>query len=62
MAQTNNKDVNIRIKRVTQSRMDKFKLHRRETYDDIISRMLDKFKVKGAAPSGAQAQLTGATT
>ena len=45
-----NKYYNVALKGNTKMRLDKFKIHNRESYDDLINRMIDgtlKFLEKG---------------
>lgn len=47
----------IKLNRSTKERIDKLRVHRRETYDEILQRMLGILNLSRAQPERAQAQL-----
>jgi len=40
-------DKNIKVSKNTKKRLDKLKLHSRETYDDLIMRIIEAFQWNG---------------
>ena len=51
------KSTTIKIDRDTKNRLDKLKIHRRETYDDIIQKMLGILNLCRVDPSEARMKL-----
>ena len=47
----------IKLQKKTKSRLDKFKTHRRETYEDILQKILDLLNTCRIHPEKAKAKL-----
>lgn len=47
----------IKLEKNTKSRLDKFKIHKRETYDEIVQKLLGILNICRADPDRAQDKL-----
>ncbi|MBI5804332.1 hypothetical protein HY450_03750 [Candidatus Pacearchaeota archaeon] len=53
----NNEITTIKIKRKTKDRFEKLRLHEKESYDEIVQRILNILNVCRANPENAQEKL-----
>ena len=54
---TNNEITTIKLNKTTKARIDKLRLHKRETYEEIIQSLLDILNTCRLNPQKAQARL-----
>lgn len=55
----NNNITTIKLNRETKDRIDKLKVYRRESYDEIIQKMLEILNLVRTNPEQAKAKLIG---
>lgn len=53
----NSKITTIKLNRETKERLDKLRIHKRETYDDILKEVLGILNLARVSPEKAQAKL-----
>ncbi len=57
MAKEKSNITTVKLERETKSRLDKLRLHRRETYDEILQRVLGILNLSRINPEKAQERL-----